>query len=259
MLETQTLSKNARGRLADRVVLVTGAGQGIGKVYARALAAEGANVVLSDLTDPRAVAAEISAAGGTAISCAADITSPDAVAEFVRIAVERFGTVHALVNNAAIFSVLSHKPFYEIASDEWDRVMSVNTRGSFECAKAVVPFMRKQKYGKIVNIASGTLFKGSPGMMHYVASKGAVVAMTRVMARELGEDNICVNALAPGYTESEMAEEHTKLSGPTVASRCFKRPEMPEDLNGTLIFLCAADSDFMTGQTLVVDGGSFLH
>ena len=250
---------SAGGRLAGRVVLVTGAGQGIGKVYARGLAAEGATLALCDLRDPADVAASIEAGGGKAISRAADITSSDAVGAFVAATVERFGTVHALVNNAAMFTVLKSRPFYEIPSDEWDQVMAINTRGSFECAKAVVPFMRKQKYGKIVNVASGTLFKGSPGMMHYVASKGAVVAMTRVMARELGEDNICVNAIAPGFTESEMAGEHAKRSGPTVQSRCFKRPETPEDLVGTVVFLCSADSDFITGQTILVDGGSVLH
>jgi NAD(P)-dependent dehydrogenase (short-subunit alcohol dehydrogenase family) len=248
-----------RGRLAGRVIIVTGAGQGIGKVYALGLAAEGAHVVATDIYDPAAVAQAIVAGGGSAISRAADVTDAAAVQAVVAAAVEQFGTVHALVNNAAIFTVLTRKPFYEIDSSEWDRVMQVNTRGSFECAKAVAPVMRAQKYGKIVNIASGTLFKGSTGMMHYVASKGAVVAMTRVMARELGNDGICVNTIAPGFTESEMAGEHAKVSGPTVDSRCFKRPETPEDLVGTLVFLCAAESDFVTGQTIVVDGGSVLH
>jgi NAD(P)-dependent dehydrogenase (short-subunit alcohol dehydrogenase family) len=254
-----TIETNHRGRLAGRVIIVTGAGQGIGKVYAFGLAAEGATVVATDLTDPAPVVAQIVAEGGTAMSAAADVTDAPAVRALVDAAVARYGTIHGLVNNAAIFSVLSHKPFYEIDSAEWDRVMQVNTRGSFECAKAVAPIMRAQKYGKIVNIASGTLFKGSPGMMHYVASKGAVVAMTRVMARELGADGICVNTLAPGFTESEMAGEHIKRSQPTIDSRCFKRPETPEDLVGTLIYLCSADSDFVTGQAILVDGGSVLH
>jgi NAD(P)-dependent dehydrogenase (short-subunit alcohol dehydrogenase family) len=254
-----TSATTPSGRLAGRVIIVTGAGQGIGKVYALGLAAEGATVVATDLTDPAPVAAQIVAAGGTAMSGAADVTDASAVQALVDAAIARFGTVHGLVNNAAIFTVLARKPFYEIDSAEWDRVMQVNTRGSFECAKAVVPAMRAQKYGKIVNVASGTLFKGSTGMMHYVASKGAVVAMTRVMARELGNDGICVNTIAPGFTESEMAGEHAKYSGPTVDSRCFKRPETPEDLVGTLIYLCAAESDFVTGQTIVVDGGSVLH
>jgi NAD(P)-dependent dehydrogenase (short-subunit alcohol dehydrogenase family) len=247
------------GRLAGRVVIVTGAGQGIGKVYALGLAAAGARLALCDLRDPVDVAAQIEAAGGEALSRAADITSPQAVAAFVAATVERYGTVHALVNNAAMFTVLTPRPFYEIDSAEWDKVMQVNTRGTFEVTKAVVPFMRAQRYGKIVNIASGTLFKGSPGMLHYVASKGAVVAMTRVMARELGEDNIGVNCVAPGFTESEMASEHAKRSGPTVQSRCFKRPETPEDLVGAIVFMCSSESDFITGQTLLVDGGSVLH
>jgi NAD(P)-dependent dehydrogenase (short-subunit alcohol dehydrogenase family) len=254
-----TSATSTSGRLAGRVIIVTGAGQGIGKVYALGLAAEGATVVATDLTDPAPVAAQIVAAGGQAMSGAADVTDAPAVQALVAAAIARYGTVHGLVNNAAIFTVLARKPFYEIDSAEWDRVMQVNTRGSFECAKAVVPAMRAQKYGKIVNVASGTLFKGSPGMMHYVASKGAVVAMTRVMARELGNDGICVNTIAPGFTESEMAGEHAKYSGPTVDSRCFKRPETPDDLVGTLVFLCAAESDFVTGQTIVVDGGSVLH
>ena len=195
-----------------------------------------------------------------ALSRACDITRPDAVRAFVDAAVARFGTVHGLVNNAAMFTVLGSRPFWEIDSAEWDKVMAVNTRGSFECAKAVVPYMRKQKYGKIVNIASGTLFKGSPGMMHYVASKGAVVAMTRVMARELGADNICVNAIAPGFTESEMTGDHM----PSAADRpcraaASSAPSSPEDLVGTVVFLCSGESDFITGQTILVDGGSVLH
>jgi NAD(P)-dependent dehydrogenase (short-subunit alcohol dehydrogenase family) len=246
-------------RLADRVIVVTGAGQGIGKVYAHALAAEGAKLVLCDLSDPRGVAEAIEREGGQAVSRAADVTSPSAVRDLVHAAEERFGTIHALVNNAALFTALAKKPFEQIESDEWDRVMAVNTRGTFECVKAVAPIMRRQKYGKIVNIASGTLFKGSTGMLHYVASKGAVVAMTRVLARELGDDNICVNAVAPGFTESEMADEHAKQSGATVASRCFKRAETPEDVVGSVIFLCSGESDFITGQTLVVDGGSVFN
>jgi NAD(P)-dependent dehydrogenase (short-subunit alcohol dehydrogenase family) len=251
---------NARSaRLADRVIVVTGAGQGIGKVYARALAAHGAKLVLCDVTDPHGVVEEIEREGGEALSRAADVTSPGAVRALVDAAVERFGTIHGLVNNAGLYTALTKKPFEEIESDEWDRVMAVNARGTFECVKAVAPIMRRQKYGRIVNIASGTLFKGSTGLLHYVASKGAVVAMTRVLARELGDDNIGVNAVAPGFTESEMAGEHARGSAPTVASRCFKRAETPDDIVGAIVFLCSAESDFITGQTLVVDGGSVFN
>ena len=249
----------SEARLSERVVLVTGAGQGIGKVFARALAAAGAKLVLADIIDTESVAAEIEAAGGEALALKMDVSSPRDVASGVAAAVAKFGTIHALVNNAAMFTSLTIKPFYEIGSDEWDRVMAVNTRGPFECVKAVYPVMRKQNYGKIVNIASGTFYKGAPGLMHYVASKGAVVAMTRVMARELGDFNVCVNAIAPGFTESEMIGEHIKYSAPTIASRAFKRAQTPDDLTGALLFLCSADSDFMTGQTLVVDGGSVFN
>ena len=259
MIADEPISHRPAGRLSGRVVLVTGAGQGIGKTFALALATEGARVVLADIVDAAPVAEEIESSGGEALALKMDVTSAAAVASGVESAISRFGTIHALVNNAAMFTALTIKPFHQIESDEWDRVMAVNTRGPFECAKAVFPTMRAQGYGKIVNVASGTFFKGSPGLMHYVASKGAIVAMTRVMAREMGEYNICANALAPGFTESEMAGEHAKYSANTVASRCFKRVQTPDDLTGALLFLCSAESDFMTGQTVVVDGGSVFN
>jgi NAD(P)-dependent dehydrogenase (short-subunit alcohol dehydrogenase family) len=161
-----------------------------------------------------------------------------------------------------VYANLSRKPFWEIPSDEWDLVMAVNARGSFEFAKAVAPIMRRQKYGKIVNIASGTMFKGSPGMMHYVASKGAAVAMTRVMARELGPDNVCVNCIAPGLTLSEgVTESEVHMAGvpANLATRCFKREEQPQDLVGAVLFFSSAESDFVTGQTLLVDGGNVFN
>jgi NAD(P)-dependent dehydrogenase (short-subunit alcohol dehydrogenase family) len=174
------------GRLNGRAIIITGAAQGIGATYAHALAAEGALLTLCDLQAPDETADAIRATGAKVVSIAADVTSPVAVAAMVQATVDAYGTVHGLVNNAAMFGSLKLQSFMEIESAEWDKVMAVNTRGPFECVKAVVPVMRKQKYGKIVNIASGTLFKGTPLLMHYVSSKGAVVAMTRVMARELG-------------------------------------------------------------------------
>jgi NAD(P)-dependent dehydrogenase (short-subunit alcohol dehydrogenase family) len=238
--------------------MVTGARQGIGKAYGKAIAAEGASVVLCDLTDPVEVAEEIRATGREVLSCAADITSQNAMRELVDRADKKFGRIDALVNNAGLFTTLKPQPFEQIESDEWDRVMAVNVRGTFECVRAVTPLMRRQKYGKIVNIASGTVFKGSTGLMHYVASKGAVIAMSRSMARELGADNICVNVVAPGNTPPEGAQLNERGAA-TVATRALRRIETPDDIVGAVIFLCSGESDFITGQTLIVDGGAVFN
>jgi NAD(P)-dependent dehydrogenase (short-subunit alcohol dehydrogenase family) len=243
------------GRLAGRVVRGTGARQGIGKAYSKAIAAEGALVVLCDISDPVEVASEIRASGSEVLSGAADITSAGAMRELVDRAEQTFGRIDGLVNNAGLFTTLKPRPFEQIDSDEWDRVMAVNVRGTFECVRAVTPLMRRQKYGKIVNIASGTVFKGSTGLMHYVASKGAVIAMTRVMARELGDDNICVNVVAPGNTPPEGVTPNERGAA-TVATRALRRIETPDDIVGAVIFFCSAESDFITGQTLIVDGGA---
>jgi NAD(P)-dependent dehydrogenase (short-subunit alcohol dehydrogenase family) len=229
--------------LAGRTAIITGAAQGIGAAYALALAAEGATLVLCDIVAPEATAASVRVAGGTAMALACDVTDRAAAEGMAAAANAAYGGIQILVNNAAIFAALALKPAEQIDGAEWDRVMAVNVRGSFECARAVIPAMRARGYGKIINIASGTVFKGAPMMLHYVASKGAVVAMTRSLARELGRDGIRVNCLAPGLT----------------MSACLQREAAPEDLTGTLIHLASAGSDFMTGQTVVVDGGSVTH
>jgi NAD(P)-dependent dehydrogenase (short-subunit alcohol dehydrogenase family) len=250
-------------RLDGRVAIVTGAAQGIGATYARALAAEGAAVCVSDILDAAPVAEAIRAAGGRAIAIRCDVTDSAAVGEMVAATVEAFGKIDILVNNAALFADLRLKHFTEIDSAEWDRVMAVNVRGAFECVKAVSPEMRKRKYGKIVNVASGTAFKGTPGLMHYVTSKSAIVGMTRCMARELGDDGIRVNTLAPGLTMSEGVQKNSDWSqeivAASVATRAIKQEQGPEDLNGTLIYLCSPESDFTTGQCIVVDGGTVVH
>jgi NAD(P)-dependent dehydrogenase (short-subunit alcohol dehydrogenase family) len=251
------------GRLSGRVAIVTGAAQGIGAQYAQALAAEGAAVTVADVIDAGPVARLIEEKGGRALAVNADVTDPSSVRGMVSATVEHFGGLDVLVNNAALFGKVALKSFEEIDSAEWDRMMAVNVRGVFECVKAATPEMRKRKYGKIVNIASGTVFKGAPMMLHYVTSKGAIVAMTRSLARELGDHGIRVNTLAPGLVMSENVLANPAWQGAivqnNVASRAIKREATPEDLCGTLVYLCCPDSDFVTGQVLVVDGGSVMH
>jgi NAD(P)-dependent dehydrogenase (short-subunit alcohol dehydrogenase family) len=250
------------GRLNGRAAIVTGAAQGIGTTYAKALAAEGAKISLCDVEPMDAIVREIRDAGGEAIATRCDVTDPAAVAALISATVEAFGGVDILVNNAAVYARLVQKPLTELTSAEWDRALAVNVRGPFECVKAALPVMRRQRYGKIINVASGTVFKGTPMMLHYLASKGAVVAMTRGMARELGSDGIRCNAIAPGLTMTEGIRSRNDAGAfmaATAATRAIRREQTPDDLVGALIFLASPDSDFMTGQTLVVDGGSVMH
>jgi NAD(P)-dependent dehydrogenase (short-subunit alcohol dehydrogenase family) len=250
-------------RLDGRVGIITGAAQGIGATYAKAMAAEGAAVVVVDILDTDNVVDIIKQAGGRAIGVRTDVTDSAALADMVASAVAAFGGIDILVTNAALFGTLEQKPFMAIDEDEWDRVHRVNVRGVFQCVKAVVPEMQKRGGGRIVNISSGTVFKGTPNLLHYVTSKGAVVAMTRALSRELGDHKITVNAIAPGLTESENVIARAQWKGPAkdanIASRAIKREEMPEDLIGALLFLTSDDSAFVTGQTIVVDGGSAMH
>lgn len=249
------------GFFDGKVAIVTGAAQGIGAVYAQALAAHGAAVAVCDLRDPMPLLAEVAVGGGTVAGEIVDVTDAKAVAAFTKGVADRFGGIDILVNNAALFGGLDRKPFLQIEAAEWDRVILTNTRSVLECTKAVVPYMRERGGGKVVNIASSTVMTGTPMLLHYVASKGAVIAVTRAMARELGADNIAVNALAPGLTMSDAV-----LDGPFMAAvpmavgmRSFKREQLPEDIVGPLLFLCSSQSDFVTGQTYVVDGGAFMQ
>ncbi len=246
------------GRLNEKVAVVTGGAQGIGAVFAKALAREGAKVVVADVIDTAKCVDAILGAGGEALGARVDVTSGADLAGMVRDAEARFGPIRILVNNASLFTKLQLKPFLEMSEEEWDRVLTVNARGTFQCCKAVVPSMLKAGGGKIVNIASGTVYYGPPGMSHYTASKGAVVALTKSLSRELGDKNIQVNAINPGLTESEGMKGNTQFDparAPTIASRAIKREMRPEDLVGTLLYLCTPDSDFVTGQSLNVDGG----
>lgn len=248
-------------RLEGRTIIVTGGGKGLGAAYAMAAAAEGAKVAVGDVVSTGETVRRIQDLGGEAFGASVDVSKRADVVAFVAETVARFGGVHGLVNNAALFAVLPVGKLEHIGSDDFDRVMSVNVRGTFECIRAVLPTMREQKYGKIVNISSGTVFRGTPEMLSYVSSKGAIVAMTRSAARELGEDGIRVNALAPGLTQSDGTLEHPwqlESKGLAIQSQCLKRLEMPGDLTGTVTFLLSSDSDFMTGQVLVVDGGGIM-
>ena len=250
------------GRMDGRVAIVTGAGRGIGVAYAKALAEEGAKVVVSDIIETETTVNIIKQAGGDALGLHCDVTEPEQTRALVAETVKAYGKLDVLVNNAALFADLKQRPFMEIDEEEWDRVMRINTRGVFSCVKAAVPEMRKHGYGKIINISSGTVFKGTPFLLHYVSSKGAMVAFTRALAREVGDDGICVNAIAPGLTMSEKVlddPQWTTIQSGNTGSRAIKREEVPEDLIGALLFFSSPESDFVTGQTMVVDGGSAMH
>lgn len=248
------------GVLDGKVAIVTGGGRGIGSRYCRGLAAEGAQVMVADINEAGAqqVAAEI---GGASVRV--DVSDEQSVAAMVSATQARFGHLDILINNAAMFTELlqPRKAFDAIGVDEWDRVMAVNVRGTWLCARAVAPLFRQQRSGVIINISSGTIFSGTEGFAHYVTSKAAVWGLARVLARELGEYGVRVNAITPGLTSSEMVQEvyPSDWIAARAEARVFRREEAPEDLVGTVVFLCSDASAFITGQTLNVDGGAHFH
>ncbi len=248
-------------RLKDKVVIVTGGAKGIGRVYCLGMAAEGARVVVADVADSKSTVQEVESRGAQALGVACDVSREDDTLRLATETLARFGRVDILVNNAALYGPLKRRPFMEIPVEEWDRVMAINLRGLFLCSRAVFPAMKAQGSGAIINIASGTFFKGVPHYIHYTTSKGGVVGFTRSLARELGEFGIRVNALAPGFTLSGENEKNMPDAGKAanVGMRMLKRAEVPEDLVGTVIFLASDDSRFITGQTIVVDGGGSVH
>jgi NAD(P)-dependent dehydrogenase (short-subunit alcohol dehydrogenase family) len=237
-------------RLDGKIAVVTGGAQGIGKAIADGLVAEGAEVVIADLNPPE---------GGVR----ADVSDEGDVRRMVNETVERHGRLDILINNAGLYASLAMRPFTEIPLDEWRQVMDVNVASMFLTCRATVPVMRGQGGGKIVNISSGTPFRGVPFLLHYVTSKGAIVALTRALAKELGKDGIHVNCVAPGFTMSEGVQAHPevveKLRDASVAARTIQRDQVPEDVVGAVVFLCTPAADFITGQTMVIDGGQYFH
>src|SRR4051812_25325368 len=231
-----------KGRLEGRVAIVTGAGHGIGKAYAARLASEGAKIVIAELDEKAAqeVAKELSAGGHEALAVRTDVSDPASVGDMAAITVERFGRIDVLVNNAAIFATvpMSRSPFDQITIDEWDRMMSVNLKGTWLASCAVIPQMRAQGYGKIINISSGTALKGSPSRIHYVTSKAGILGFTKTLVNEVGKDNICVNCVAPGSTLSEENPDEAivKMRTQATATRALKRVQTPEDLTGAVVF-----------------------
>ena len=246
-------------RLAGKVAIVTGGARHIGAAYARKLAAEGAVVVIADVLDGNGVIEEIKSCGGKAMGLQVDVSREEDTARMAAETVNAFGRIDILVNNAAIFIAIQRQPFYQITADEWDRVSAVNIKGPFLCAKAVFPQMKQQRSGKIINISSSTVFSGTPLFLHYVASKAALIGMTRSLAREVGEYGICVNAIAPGLIQHEGQNAPKEFTEFQLKARSLKRLQTPEDLLGVLIYLASSDSDFVTGQTFLVDGGNIFY
>lgn len=250
-------------RLKGKIAIVTGGAIGIGRAIAEGLAEDGAKVVIADRQRSDEAAREMTAKGFQAIGVPTDVVDEAAVERMAAKTVEAFGGVDILVTNAAIFSTLKPKPFLELTAQEWRAVMDVNTLGVFLCVKACASALERSGSGRIITISSGVAFKGNPLYLHYVASKGAVVSMTKSLARELGPKNILVNTIAPGFTLSEGVQANealmTGVRGPSVAGRTIARDMYPQDLVGAARFFAGPESSFITGQTLVVDGGTYMH
>jgi NAD(P)-dependent dehydrogenase (short-subunit alcohol dehydrogenase family) len=244
----------------ERVAIVTGGSRHLGRAFSLGLARAGYSTVVADIADASPVAEEIRAEGGRAEAVHTDVADPDSTEAMAAFALERFGRIDVLVNNAGWFKRAYRGAWDEIEVDEWDRSFVVNVRGVWLCARAVVGAMREQGGGKIVNIGSTTVWKGTPGFLHYVAAKSALIGLTRALARELGDDRISVNVLAPDYIpDDEMLRTNPAQNDFVISQRVFKRTQVPEDMIGALTFLAGPESDFMTGQCLLVNGGVWFN
>jgi NAD(P)-dependent dehydrogenase (short-subunit alcohol dehydrogenase family) len=242
--------------LEGRVAIVTGGHRHLGRAYSTALAEDGAAVVIADLADAAAVVEEIRASGGKAEAVRTDVTDPASTEQMATFAVDAFGRIDILVNNAGYFKQVARGAWHEIDLHEWDRSFEINVRGVWLCCRAVFPYMRDQEYGKIINIGSNTVWRGVPGFLHYVSAKSAINGLTRSLAREVGQYNICVNTLCPDFIpDEEMMRTEPERDAIVVRDRVFKRTETPEDMLGALRFFAGPGSDFVTGQSLLVNGG----
>jgi NAD(P)-dependent dehydrogenase (short-subunit alcohol dehydrogenase family) len=245
--------------LDGKVAIVTGGAQGIGRAIAEGLAAEGARIVIADLKGAEAAAEAFE--GGVGLTV--DVSREEDTERMAAETVERCGGIDVLVNNAGLYASLAMRPFTEIPVDEWRTVMDVNVLSMFLTCRAVVPRMRERGGGWIVNISSGTPFRGVPFLLHYVTSKGAIVTLTKALAKELGPDEVLVNCVAPGFTMSAGVREHPEvvdaLRDVSLSARTLKRDQVPEDVVGAVVFLCGPGSTFVTGQTMVIDGGQYFH
>lgn len=249
-------------RLKDKVAIVTGGAKGLGRAFALRLSEEGAKVMVvtrKDMDNLQETVRQIKALGGDARLFQADVAKVEDTLEMARAAVKAWGRIDILINNAAIYDGIERRPFYDIDPDEWDLVMSVNVKGAFLATRAVFPHMKEQGYGKIVNLASEVFFTGSHGFAHYVASKGGIIGLTRALAVELGPHNICINCVAPGFTDTEASRGLADVTKYDTSKTPLRRLEKPEDLTGAALFLASPESDFITGQTLLVDGGRAMH
>jgi 3-oxoacyl-[acyl-carrier protein] reductase len=257
------MAVNERFDLTGLTVIITGGGKGIGKVYSREFAKAGARVVAADIdaAAARAVADALAAQGHEALALETDIASEESTKSMAEAVLERFGAIDVLVNNASLMSVLARRSWLEIPVDEWDRVMAVNLRGMFLSCRAVFPAMKARMRGKIVNISSSRVWEGTPNRLHYTTSKAGVIGFTRALSREVGEFGITVNAITPGYTlsETQVASSSGNYLASRVEGRVFERAQVPADLVGAVMFLSSSASDFMTGQTINVDGGKSMH
>lgn len=254
-------------RLEGRVAIITGGAQGAGRSYALELAREGAKIAIADIADGSDAVNVITQQGGKAIYVRTDVGDEASATEMARRTHERFGRIDILLNNAALYRDIVIKPFEEITSSEWDRVMAVNLRGLFLCSKAVIPYMKKQRAGKIINISSSTVLYGLPGMLHYVTSKAGVIGFSRALAREVGRHGITVNSISPGLVWNESSQQvdakkqipFRPMAETSRQGRAIPRDLLEQDLAGTVIFLCSDDSNMVTGQLINVDGGGSMY